>query len=555
MTKSIRPLLVLLLAAVQLVGCSGQPSETEKPDTVQTTQTENPTKTTAPAEETATAPENDSAHKYAGEILPTKRVSVHDPSIVYEAESGKYYLFGSHRAWAVSDNLASWSTFSIGSLDNNYAALLESNAKWSAHGSKDYDISGNMWAPDVIYNRDMEKWCMYMSVNGENWYSSIAMLTSDSLTGPYEYAGTVVYSGFTTAEEAAETDFLTVTGEERVPARYRSGKVWNSRYGTNAIDPCVFYDKDGKLWMSYGSWFGGIYLLRLDNGTGLRDYDYTYETVKNESDSYFGYRISGGYGCTGEGSYIVWDEETGYYYLYLSYCGLNATDDFAGYHIRLFRSENVTGPYLDSMGHSAVCTKAGEDQSQKGVKLFGNYVFSSFAKNGETSSEGYLSPGHNSAFIDSDGQRYVIYHTRFNQGTERHEVRVHQQFMNEDGWPVTAVYEHRGSVISEDGYAVEEIVGEYEIINHGTGAATIKTGVTEPKKVTLNKDGTITGNLRGTWEKRVGADGRGYYVTMVIGSATYKGVFFRQYDESASHTERMTFTLIGDNDSSIWGTK
>ena len=480
--------------------------------------------------------------------LSTTRACVHDPSIV--TANGKYYLFGSHLATVVSTDLANWSSVTT-NVTTDYATIFATNGTWSANGSSSYSMSGNMWAPDVIYNETMGKWCMYMSINGDNYYSSIAMATADSIEGPYTYAGTIVYSGFVNSTQAAQTDYKTVIGSNTVASRYLSSGSWNSSYGPNAIDPCVFYDASGNLWMSYGSWFGGIFMLKLSNSTGLRDYSYTYSTTTNVSDAYFGYRISGGYGCTGEGSYIVYDEETGYYYLYVSYCGLDATDSFSGYHIRLFRSTNPYGPYTDAAGNSAICTSSSADQTTKGVKLFGNYYFSSMSGNGEYSSAGYMSGGHNSAFIDSDGQRYLIYHTRFNNGTEYHQVRVHQQFVNQDGWLVTAVYEYLGSEISESGYSTSDMVGTYEFVLSGNSATTAYTGMLTTSTVVLNSDGTITGDYTGTWSYTSGS----YYCTMVIGGVTYKGVFFKQYDESSSHSEVMTFSLIGNNDQSIMGSK
>ncbi len=558
-TRFIIILLVVSMLTALAAGCAGKNSPpTPSAGTGDTGSVNTPsTGTNAPDEETeGPIIEEPSPFKYDGKRLTIgDRVSVHDPSIVFDETSGKYYVFGSHKAWAVSDNLASWKTIHIGSLENKttYEKTFEKNIKWSSHGSANYSVDGNMWAPDVIYNKDMGKWCMYMSINGDRHYSSIVLLTSDKIDGKYDYAGTIVYSGFRNQTELAETDFEEVTGTTNI-SRYLSGSDWNASYGTNAIDPCVFYDKDGDLWMSYGSWFGGIFLLRLDNKTGLRDLTVTYETKANVSDAYMGYRISGGYGGTGEGSYIVWDEDAGYYYLYLSYCGLNATDDFSGYHIRLFRSENVTGPYVDAAGNEAVLPRAGESQILRGVKLFGNYAFSGNKGNGNASN-GYMSGGHNSAFIDTDGQHYLVYHTRFNVGQEWHELRVHQQFMNEDGWPVTAVYEFLGSVIRRTGYQKSEICGEYEYVDQGVAADTKKTDMLKTKKVTLNKDGTITGDVKGTWEQRTGEDGKGYYVTMVINKVTYKGVFFKQYDETNRHKETMTFTLIGTNDHSIWGSQ
>ncbi len=483
-------------------------------------------------------------------VLSTSRVSVHDPSIV--KANGKYYLFGSHRADAVSSNLTSWNYFQT-NINNDYAKIFSVGGKWASHGSSTYDITGNLWAPDVIYNPTMKKWCMYMSVNGDKFYSSIALATADNIEGPYTYAGTIVYSGFVNASQASETDYKTVTGTTTLDSRYLSNGAWNSSYGPNAIDPCVLYDKDGNLWMSYGSWFGGIFMLKLNNSTGLRDYSYTYQTTTNASDKYFGTKVSGGYGTSGEGSYIVYDKTSGYYYLYESYCGLDATDNFSGYHIRLFRSKNITGPYVDARGNGAICTSASDDKSTKGIKLFGNYYFSSLSSvaSTELSSKGYMSGGHNSALIDDSGQRYLVYHTRFNNGTEGHQIRVHQQFLNEDGWPVTAVYEYLGSTITSSGYSSSDIVGTYEFVDHGLSATTAYTGMLKTSKVSLNSDGTITGDYIGTWKETSGS----YYCTMVIGGVTYKGVFFKQYDESSAHNNTMTFSLIGSNDESIWGSK
>lgn len=483
-------------------------------------------------------------------VLDTSRVSVHDPSII--KANNKYYIFGTHNTNAVSSNLTSWNYLQT-NINNDYSNIFSIGAKWASKGSTSYTLKDNLWAPTVIYNTQMKKWCMYMSVNGDKFYSSIALATADNIEGPYTYAGTIVYSGFTNSTEASETDYKTVMGTTTVDSRYLLNGAWNSSYGPNAIDPSVIYDKDGNLWMSYGSWFGGIFMLKLNASTGLRDYSYTYSTTTNSSDKYFGIKISGGYGTTGEGSYIVYDNVSGYYYLYESYCGLNATDNFSGYHIRLFRSKNITGPYVDAAGNSAICTSANDNKSSKGIKLFGNYYFSSLraVSTSELSSKGYMSGGHNSAFIDSDGQRYLIYHTRFNNGTEAHQVRVHQQFLNEDGWPVTAVYENLGSTISSTGYSDSAIIGTYEFVNHGLDTTTQYTGMLKTSKVSLNSDGTITGDYIGTWK----ATPSSYYCTMIINGVTYKGVFFKQYNETTNHANTMTFSLIGSNNESIWGSK
>ncbi len=543
-------LLVLVMLSSSLLLACGDGSDT---DTDSDTASDS-------ASDTSSTPETDSVDengyeplKYGKRRITLSRASSHDPSIVYDHTSGKYYIFGSHRGWLTSSNLGNWKNFSL-KLDNTYKKVFTEDADWSSHGSNNYDVSGNMWAPDVIYNEDMGKWCMYMSINGNNHYSSIVLLTADEIDGDYERVGTVVYSGFITSKLAEQTDYEKVMGNTKVTRYVKNGK-WNTEIGPNAIDPSVFYDEDGELWMSYGSWFGGIYLLKLDNETGLRDYDTTYRTTANKADKYFGYKLSGGYDGTGEGSYIVYDKEAGYYYMYLSYCGLNATDSFSGYHIRLFRSKNVEGPYVDAAGNCAIRTSGSDNQTNKGIKLFGNYYFSSLSGNGDNSNKGYMSPGHNSAFIDTDGQRYLVYHTRFNLGNEWHAIRIHQQFLNEDGWPVTAVYEHQGSVISESGYDTSEIVGKYEFIDHGLAAETKFTDMLKTLEIELTADGKVTGDAKGSWEQVTGEDGKGYYATFEIKGTVYKGIFFKQYNEGKKKEETMTFSLIGENNHCLWGSK
>ena len=303
------------------------------------------------------------------------RVSVHDPSIVWDPATQSYYIFGSHRASAKSTDLMSWNAFTAAwktptsNNASNTIAFKENQTKtiviggqevtfgnfdafaWSSAYGNGYNIDGNMWAPDVIYNNAMGKWCMYLSINGPTWNSSIILLTADRITGPYMYQGPVVFSGFNvTSTEAVNykhTDLELAIGEQtNLPGRYNVGNKWGSRW-PHAIDPCVFYDEEGKLWMSYGSWSGGIWMLELDEATGLRDYDVNYAIQGNgdgvTSDPYFGKKIAGGYYVSGEASYI---EHIGnHYFLFVTYGGLAAggnPDDYnnGGYHFSTIFSDS-----------------------------------------------------------------------------------------------------------------------------------------------------------------------------------------------------------------------
>lgn len=482
--------------------------------------------------------------------VPYSRVTVHDPSVVYD--NGTYYIFGSHRAWAKTTDLQNWEMVE-NNVNHEYDKLLTGIWEEWCKTDSNPNLSGNMWAPDVIYNDTMKKYCMYMSVNGDDWNSVIVLLTADAIEGPYEYVGSVVYSGFSASpagrHPAEKTDVYRVLGEGADLTRYQS----TTDTKINAIDPCLTYDEEGNLWMAYGSWFGGIYQLKLDEETGLRDYETTYETVAHQSDAYYGYKIAGGCGVSGEGSFII--NSDGYYYLFMSYGGLIAT---GGYQMRVFRSEDINGPYVDEAGNPAVYNRAKNNlYTNIGVRLMGSYDWTG-------NREIRVAQGHNSAYVTGDGQIFLVYHSRFAGGkngiTEAHEVRVQQLFVNENGWLVAAPYEYAGESISESGYALEEMCGQYEFIIHTPESYYRKAGdnykgIQEAVTIELKEDSTVTGDVTGSWEFQQGTPN----MSITVDGITYDGVFLKMPSEQLFEDENqrkvvMTFTALGEN-VTVWGSK
>ncbi len=486
-------------------------------------------------------------------------VSVHDPSVVIGYQTGStitgeysedatkvYYIFGSHLAWAYSNDLENWTTFT-NNITSSYSTLFTAPAEWSAKGSSSYDVSGNMWAPDVVWNKALQKWCMYMSINGDNWYSSIVMLTATSLDGDWTYVGPVVYSGFTSQSEAEETDFYSVIdSSEGFPSRYTLNRNGNHTYGLNAIDPCVFYDEDGNLWMTYGSWFGGIYMLRLDAATGLHDYEYTYTTTDGTatnatSDAYQGIKVAGGNNVSGEASYIEYINDA--YYLFVTNGALTAA---GGYNMRVYTSETVTGPYVDMTGqdarYSSSNTSVGSINGTVGLRLMSYYKW-------DWMDDGFTAQGHNSAVVDDDGKSFLVYHTRFDDGTEGHQVRVHQLFQAKNGYITAAPFQYAGETLATTSYDTSDITGYYSILYHGTGTDYANLECVEEQEIKLNSDGTITGEYTGTWSQATD----GPYITITINSITFQGVLVTQKMEGMDYST-LCFTAIG-NDMSVWGYK
>lgn len=580
--------------------------------------------------------DNDLANAYATQTIG--RIAVHDPSIVMDVTdpttntnpNPKYYIYGSHLGRAktnATSNYQIWNTFKTGeentgtsnslfadvngklvNFKDAYSTQLVKKVKnykgeevdfpnFDAHGwqYKGYNVQGNQWAPDIVYNKTMKKWCMYMSLNGDHWCSSIVCFVSDNIEGPWTYQGPVVFSGFqgtyahnsyAAADDWKYTDFAIATGETALPPRYKVGDKWGT-YWPNCIDPCVFYDDDDNLWMSYGSWSGGIFMIRLDKTNGLRDYTYTFPyqisgttttpgaaDANCTSDPYFGKKIAGGHYVSGEASYI---QKVGkYYYLFMSYGGLTAA---GGYQIRVFRSEKPDGPYkdcltktgIDAMYGRYILNFGGDAKRDEGVKLFGNYQW-------ETMPNAELAQGHNSAIVDHKGRALIVYHTRFMNRGEEHEVRVHQLFVNQDGWLVAAPYEFSGETYTDNDiatqqlYDVTEVEGDYQIIAHPYRQNTAAMAYEKPVTIHLNADGSISGEYTGKWEL---VSGTSYINLTLKGVATanaevmFKGVLTKQTIDY-TNIKALCFTALSSSDGlatssgdaslqtrglSIWGSK
>lgn len=521
----------------------------------------------------------------------SNRLSCHDPSIVIDDITSKttpvYYVYGSHlghgKTWQGRNYQYwqdSWAAYEASGITNSLFADVNgkrinfSNAystpavtrfkncngdsidlTFDAHAwqSSGYSVAGNEWAPDVIYNKAMKKWCMYMSLNGDHWCSSIVLFTSNKVEGPWQYQGPVIMSGFqgsyahngyAAANDWHHSDLAIATGVTSLPQRYRVGGNWGS-FWPNCIDPCVFYDDDDNLWMSYGSWSGGIFMIKLDTETGLRDYTYKFPYQVNgntvaegaanancTSDPYFGKKIAGGHYVSGEGSYI---KKIGdHWFLFLSYGGLNPSQ---GYQMRVFRADSPTGPYKDAYGTPAIYTSGRTNygsnaNDNRGVLLMDGYQW-------DTMPDGEVAQGHNSAFTDNRGRSFVVYHTKFNDGTFGHQVRVHQLFLNEDGWLMAAPYEFNGETVTNDAIASkasiadEDIPGTYQFIRHqynqshdavsSDNQATTAT-LEEPVNINLTADGKVTGGETGTWKRTEGTD----FITLTLAGVSYKGVLVSQ---------------------------
>lgn len=427
---------------------------------------------------------------------------VHDPSIM-EAD-GSYYVVGSHLASAKTDDLVHWEQLSTAVHNKNVLipnvySELEETFKWAN--------SRTLWAGDWIYLETTGKYHMYYcACEGSSPRSALGMAVADSPEGPYKNVEILLYSGMW-GEEAPD------------------GKLYDPVIHPNAIDPHVFYDNEKTLWMVYGSYSGGIFILELDESTGLP-----------KADQGYGKKLIGFNHSPIEGPYILYNSEHKMYYLFVSYGGL---DSKGGYQVRVARSSSADGPYEDIMGQEI--NKAGGNirlAAKYMQKMIGNFTWE---QNTPKYANGYVSPGHNSAVYSNDLDKYfLIFHTRFPGEGEAHQVRVHEMFFTPDGWPVLAPFRYVG----EDFNALHpiskrEVIGDYQLINHGLE---VNAAIQKPETISLK-------TLDSSWSIKKNNE-----MQITIDDIRFDGYFLWQWND-ALEEYAITFTAVSQTGESIWGVK
>lgn len=325
--------------------------------------------------------------------------NAHDPGII-KTDQG-YYVFstdvkvgGEPKPGVMvrkSDDLIHWKW-----VDYALPGIPEKALEWTG--------ATNLWAPDVFKHGEVYRLYYSASTFGSR-QSMIGMATSDSIEGPWSDQGAVI--------QTKSDDAL------------------------NAIDPNIVTDAEGRMWMVYGSFFGGIHIIELDPDTGK---------PKEEG---FGKLIAARDMVTEdgavEGPYIVYNEKFKKYYLFVSYDSL-----FEDYNVRVARADSITGPYVDFNGRDMTDTSF-EPQFEVGNKILGGYKF------GED--EGWIAPGHNSVLNDG-GDYYIVHHARGETDKNWSYLHVRKILWTEDGWPVVSPERYAGE--KEQDIPQSMLAGEWE---------------------------------------------------------------------------------------------
>lgn len=319
----------------------------------------------------------------------------HDPAIYHDPVSDNYYIYGTGADGLRSKDLINWER--IGKITDK-----------PPKEAFDHVGTNNIWAPDIIkVGNEYRLYCSNSSFGSQT--SCIYLAVADNAAGPFIPRGIVV-------------------------------KTDNTCH-VNAIDANIIEDIDTKeQYMVYGSFWGGCHILKLDRNTGLAGEDGLGKCVARRP-----------LWCDGsiEGPYIIYNPDTKYYYLFVSYGSLNSD-----YNIRVARSKCVTGPYLDHNGRDM--TDLNDFDNTLGYMLACGYGFSEGTR--------YMGPGHNSVLRDFDNEWYLIHHIREHNiyGGGISTMHVRKMLWSDDGWPLALPEIYSGEKLQP--LKQENIIGKYERI-------------------------------------------------------------------------------------------
>jgi Beta-xylosidase len=350
---------------------------------------------------------------------------------------------------------------------------------------------------------------------------------------------------------------------------------WNNGFGT--IDPEFVSDvSDGSLKtfrigtndcyaVTYGSWKGGVALMYVDAlslkpvDTSGAELDVPADTVSGA----FGTLIAGGAGAAYEGAQVIFNKNTGYYYLFVSMGDLNND-----YRVGTARGASVTGPFLDASGGDMKFTMPGLASA---YHAYGSKIIGAAAFKNEL---GWRCPGGESILRSKDGKILFACHSRTNflPGYFFY-LQVRQMFFTPDGWPVLNQNEYYDDYDGKDeGLAplsVQDIAGTYDAVltsrGSGTRPYTPYGGGTvdcnafdgvpaDSQELALAADGTLQGRkYGGTWS--VARDGCTITLALTDSAGrplgTFTGYVLRATDwarKGRGKRKTITFTAIDAND-------
>lgn len=299
-------------------------------------------------------------------------VGVHDPVVI--AEDGVYHLFctGLGISHWVSKDMATW---------EKVAPVFAEKPSWTDRVVPQF--RNHIWAPDIVYHQGL--YYLYYSVSAfAKNTSAIGVATNKTL-------------------DVASADYAW-TDHGIVVQSQPNRDLWN------AIDPNIVFDEQGTAWMSFGSFWEGLKMVKLDASLLKIAEPQVWHTIARRTRSNDLSDKNPGDAAL-EAPFIF--KKNGWYYLFLSwdYC---CRGEKSTYKVVVGRSRNVEGPYLDQ-----------EDQN-----LF--YGGGSLVLEGNANWAGV---GHNSTYTFGDDD-YLFFHAYDAKDGGKSKLGIRKIRWSAEGWPI-----------------------------------------------------------------------------------------------------------------------
>ena len=299
------------------------------------------------------------------------QVEVHDPVLAREGDH--YYVFSTGPGITIyqSTDRVNW---------KRVGRVFETEPVWARSVAPGFN--GHLWAPDIIEKDG--RFYLYYSVSafGKNT-SGMGVAVSETL-------------------DPSSPDYGWVD----------QGMVLQSvpnRDHWNAIDPAIVRDQNGGYWMSFGSFWEGLKLVKLDSSlTRLAEPQVWYSLAKRPGNP-DALAADPGTGAI-EAPFIF--HKGDWFYLFVSF-DLCCRKGDSTYKVMVGRSKTVTGPYLDRDG-KAMLNGGGT------LVIEGN--------------DNWIALGHNAAYT-FDGQDWLVLHAYETADNYLQKLRI-LPIAWDQGWPV-----------------------------------------------------------------------------------------------------------------------
>lgn len=317
---------------------------------------------------------------------PLNEVDIHDPAIAKEGDTYYLYSTGPGVTFYSSKDKKKWVA---------RGRVFPTEPAWAQSVASGF--SGHIWAPDVVYHDG--NYYLYYSVSGFG--------KNDSAIG-------------VTVNKTLNPDSADYKWEDRgIVLRSVAGRdLWN------AIDPNVIVDGNGTPWMTFGSFWSGIKLVKLNaSWTAPAEPEEWYSLAKRERSVLQDDRLAGP--AQIEGPFLF--KKADYYYLFVS-TGLCCRGKNSTYRIEIGRSKNLTGPYLD---------KQGRDMAKGGGSPL-------IAENNK-----WAGWGGNGVYA-FDGNDYVVFHAYEAADNNFHRLKIAKITWDATQWPTVdakALDDYRGILV------------------------------------------------------------------------------------------------------------